>query len=109
FGGFLGQFLARGLSFLGAHALGFIGLLILTILPRLFLATALLLLVFFLFAFGLAAILAHVEAVEDIVHGVAKAALIVDKFLQTIEIAPGTVLDQRTPKLHEVSRGGGWR
>ncbi len=73
--------------------------------------TLLVLAVFFvaLFAFllvGLArAILAHVEAIEQIVHDVAEAALVVEHALEPIEIAAGAFLDQRPPQIDELARG----
>jgi hypothetical protein len=54
------------------------------------------------------AVLAHVQAVEQIVDDVAEAALIVDHAFEAIEIAAGALLDQRAPQIDELA-GGRWR
>src|SRR4029077_1804842 len=69
-----------------------------------FAAVALLVLLVFLVALfavllvGLArAILAHVEAIEQVVDDVAEAALVGQHPLQPVEIAAGALFDQRPP------------
>jgi hypothetical protein len=63
-----------------------------------------------LFAFvlvGLATtVLAHVEAIEQVVHDVAEPALVGQHALEPIEIAAGALLDQRPPQIDQLSRGG---
>ena len=51
------------------------------------------------------AILAHVQAVEQVMHHVAEAPLIVEHALEAIEIAAGALLDQRAPQLDKLARG----
>src|SRR5262249_10390868 len=51
-----------------------------------------------------AAIVAHIQRIEQVVNGVAEARLIFDEPLQAIEIAPGAILNQRTPELHDLAR-----
>ena len=50
-----------------------------------------------------AAILAHVEGIEQVVHDVAEAALVVEHALEPVEIAAGALLDQRPPQLDELA------
>ena len=100
----VGQFVGRGLG-LHAHAFAVGGIGSLAVLALLVLA------VFFLavFAFllvGLArSILAHVEAIEQVVHHVAEPPLVVEHALKAIEIAAGALLDQRAPQIDELARG----
>ena len=49
-----------------------------------------------------AAVLAHFERVEQVVHGVAELALVLQHAFQLVEIAPGAVLDQRTPEIDQL-------
>ena len=96
-----GHVLARGVGLVhaGLHVLGLGALPVLAA----FLLAALLLalLAFLLVGFG-RAVLAHVEAVEQVVHDVAETRLVVDQPLQPVEIAPGAVLDQRPPEIDEL-------
>ena len=62
-------------------------------------------LVAFLLVGVAAAILAHVEGIEQIVHDVAEAALILDHAFEPVEIAAGALLDQRAPQIDELARG----
>ena len=98
------HFVGGGLG-LRAHfvALGGVGrVAILTLLVLAILLVAL----FTLVLVGLAgAVLAHVEAIEEVVHDVAEPALVVDHALKTIEIAAGPFLDQRPPQVDELARG----
>ncbi len=85
--------LVAGLRGLFGLALGVLGLGALA-----FLAGVVLLLVLVAFLALLlvgigGAVLAHVEAVEQIVDGVAEARLLVDQLLQLVEILAGLVLD----------------
>ena len=48
------------------------------------------------------AILAHIERVEQIVDGVAEAALVVDEPFEPVEAAARFVLDDRTPQIDEL-------
>ena len=92
----------RGLRIVGVGTL--------TVLAGLLLAALLLaLLAFFFVRFG-AAILAHVERVEEIVDDVAEARLIFDQPLEPIEIAAGASLDQRAPQstIFFAAGGGVW-
>ncbi len=70
-----------------------------------FLLAAILLafLAFLLVGLG-AAVLAHVEGIEQIVDGIAETRLVLDQPLQAIEIAAGAVLDQRAPELDDLLR-----
>src|SRR5581483_6021427 len=101
FGGFLRQIFAGGFGVLRA-LLRLIGVLVLGVLSRLFLAAALLLFVFLLLAFGIASVLAHVEVVQQIVYRVGEFALIVDQCLQAIETSAGAIFDQRAPEFDQV-------
>jgi hypothetical protein len=65
-------------------------------------------LVAFLFVGFAGAILPHIQAVEQVVHDIAKAALIVEHAFEPIEIAAGALLDQRPPQLDKLARGH-WR
>src|SRR5207245_9015716 len=68
-----------------------------------FVLTAILLalLAFLLVGLG-AAVFAHVERVEEIMDGVAEACLVLDQPLETVEIAPGAILDQRAPQIDDL-------
>ncbi len=105
FGGAFRHVLGRGLGLLQAHALavgGFRGLAV----GAGFVAAALFVaLVAFLLVGVAVAILAHVEGFEQVVHHVAKAALIGEDALEPVEIAAGPLLDDRAPKVHELARG----
>src|SRR5215831_19453629 len=96
-GGGVGHVLARDIGFVDPR-LGVLGVGALAVLAGLFLAAILLaLLAFLLVGFG-AAVFAHVERVEEIMDGVAEACLVLDQPLESIEIAPGAILDQRAPQ-----------
>ena len=61
-----------------------------------FFATVLFSLLTFLVRLG-TAVLAHVERIEQIVDDISEPRLIFDESLETIEVASGAILDQRTP------------
>ena len=106
-GGFGGRFrhvLAGriGLVHPGLHVLGLGALAVFAVL--LLAALLLALLALLLVGFG-RAVVAHVEAVEQIVHHVAEIGLMLDEPLQPVELAPGAVLDQRPPEIDELLGG----
>ena len=80
-----------------------LGLGALAVLAVLVLAAVLLALLAFLLVGLGAAVLAHVERVEQIVDDVAEARLVLDQPLEPIEIAAGAILDQRTPELDQLA------
>ena len=89
---------------LRAHALHVVAIGGLALLAGLLLAA--ILLAFLVLVLGIAAaVLAHFERVEQIVHGVAELALVLDHALELVEIAPGAVLDERTPQIDQLLRG----
>ena len=51
-----------------------------------------------------AALVAHVERVEQVVHRIGEAALVLDHLLEPVEIAAGAVLDPRPPQLDQLAR-----
>ena len=98
-----GHVLARGVGLVDAR-LRVLGIGALAVLAGLLLAAVLLaLLALLLVRFG-AAVLAHVEGVEQIVDGVAEARLVFDQPFEPVEIAAGAILDQRAPQLDELLR-----
>ncbi len=71
---------------------------------------ALIVLAFILFVVGIAAaVVAHVQRVEQVVHGVAELALVLDHAFEPVEIAPGAILDQRPPQIDQLFRVRGRR
>src|SRR5206468_7373790 len=50
------------------------------------------------------AILAHVKIIEQIVHDVAEARLVVDQPLEPVEVLARAVLEQRAPELDQAAR-----
>ena len=104
FGRRIRQFVGGGFG-LRAHAFAVGGVGCIAVLALLVLLV-LLVAVFAFILVGLAgAILAHVETVEQIVHHVAEAALVVEQTLEPVEILAGTLLDQRTPQLDHLACG----
>ena len=64
-----------------------------------------LLLVFALLFIGFRrAIFAHVEVVEQVVHDVAEAGLVVDQLFEAVEVLASALLEQRAPKLDQAAR-----
>ena len=64
---------------------------------------AAILLALLVFVLGIAAaVVAHFERVEQVVHRVAELALVLEHVFQPVEIAPGAVLDQRTPEIDQL-------
>ena len=51
-----------------------------------------------------AAVLAHVEGIEQVVHHVAETRLVLDLPLEPVEIAAGTTLDHRPPQIDQPPR-----
>ena len=51
-----------------------------------------------------AAVLAHVERVEQVVHDIAEAGLLLDQLFEPVEVAAAAVLDQRTPEIDQPLR-----
>ena len=51
-----------------------------------------------------AAIVAHVEGIEEVVDDVAELALVFDRVLEPVEVAPGAALDPAPPQLDEAPR-----
>ena len=51
------------------------------------------------------AILAHIEAIEQVMHDVAEPALIGQHALEPVEIAAGALLDEWAPQVDELARG----
>ena len=99
----VGHVLARDIGFVDPR-LRVIGVGALSVLAGLLLAAVLLALLAFLLVRLGAAVLAHVERVEEIVDGIAEARLILDQPLEPIEIAPGPILDQRAPQIDDFLR-----
>ena len=63
---------------------------------------AAILLALLVFLLGIAAaVLAHLERVEQIVDDVAELPLVLDQAFEPIEITPGAILDQRTPEIDQ--------
>ena len=104
FGGGIGHVLGGHLSVLHAHSLHLIGIGGFAVLAGFLLAAILLALVFLLLGI-VAAILAHFERVEQVVHDVAELALVLDQIFQPVEVAAGAVLDQRTPQINQLLGG----
>ncbi len=104
FGGRLRHVLAGrvGLVHAGLHVLGIGALAVFAVF--LLAAFLLALLALLLVRFG-RAVVAHVEAVEQVVHHVAEIGLMFDEPLQPVEFAPGAVLDQRPPEVDELLGG----
>jgi hypothetical protein len=102
--GAIGQFVGRCFGF-GRQLFAFGRIRGLAVLSGLILLIAVLALFAFLFVGFGRPILAHIQAVEQIVHDIAKAALIVKYAFEPIEIAAGALLDQRPPQLDELARG----
>ena len=99
-----GHVLARGIGFVDPR-LRVLGVGALAVLAGLLLAAVLLALLAFLLVRLGAAVLAHVERIEQIVDGVAEARLVLDQPLQPVEIASGAILDQRPPQIDDLLRG----
>ena len=106
FGSAVRKLVGGDLGVLHAHALRIGGIGRLAVVAGFVLLVLLVALFAFLLVGFAAAVFAHVEIVEQIVHHVAEPALIEQHALQTIEIAPGAILDQRPPQIDELSRGG---
>ena len=104
FGGAIGHVLGRHLRVLRRHALLLIRVGGVAVLARfLFL---LLFVLAFVFVLGFArAVFAHFERLEQIVHGVAELALVLDHVFQPVEVLAGAFLDQRTPEFDQLARG----
>ena len=100
-----GNCVGRGFG-LHAHALAVGGIGRVAVLALLVLAVLFVALFAFLLVGFARAILAHVEAVEQVVHDVAEAALIVEHALEPVEILAGALLDQRAPQIDELLRRG---
>ena len=103
FRGAVGQFVGRSLG-LGGHLFAFGRIGSLAVLAGLVLLVAVLALFAFVFVGLVRTILAHIEAVEQIMHDVAEAALIGEHALEPIEIASGALLDQGPPQLDKFAR-----
>ena len=58
-------------------------------------------------ALARAAVLAHFEGIQQVVHRVAKLPLVLNEILEPVEIAAGTVLDQRSPQIDQLFGGRG--
>ena len=87
---------------LAAHALAFSGVRCVAVLALLVLA-GILLAVLALFLVGFArSVLAHVEAIEQVMDDVAEAALIVEHAFEPVEILAGAILNQRPPQIDEL-------
>src|SRR5262249_9141787 len=104
--GALGQLVGGHLGLLERHPFGVFGFLGLAFAGCVVLATVLIAALFVLVLPLAAAIVAHVERVEQIVDAVGGAPLVGDEFLQAVEVAAGAVLDPRAPKLDQLARGG---
>ena len=85
----------RRLHVLGLGALAVLAVLLLAAVLLAFLALLLV-------GFG-RAVLAHVEAVEQIVDHVAEIALVLDEPLEPVEFAAGALLDQRPPEIDQLA------
>ena len=96
FGRAIGQFVGGGFR-LGRHLFTFGGIGGLAILPGLILLIAVFALFAVLFVGFARTVLAHIQAVQQIVHDIAEAALIVEDAFEPIEIAAGAVLYQGPP------------
>ena len=108
FGGAIGHVLGGHLRVLRAHALHVVAVGGVAVLAGILLAA--LVLAFVVFLLGIAAaVVAHFERVEQIVHRVAELALVLEHAFQPVEIAPGAVLDQRTPEVDQLLGGRGRR
>ena len=81
----------------------------LSVVAGLLLAAVLLSLLAFLLVRLGAAVLAHVERIEEIVDGIAEARLMLDETLQPVEIASGPIFDQRAPQIDDFLRRRGRR
>jgi hypothetical protein len=103
FGCGIGHVLARHIGFIHPR-LRVLGVGALPVLAGLFLAAVLLSLVAFLLVRFGAAVLAHVESVEQIVNGVAETCLVFDQPLEPIEVASGAIFDQRPPQIDKLPR-----
>src|SRR6266849_9430307 len=97
----VGHVLAGGIGFVDPR-LRILRIGALAVLARLFLAAILLALLAFLLVGLGAAVLAHIERIEEIMDGVAEACLVLDQPFEPIEIAPGAVLDQRAPQIDDL-------
>ena len=105
-GGALGQFIGRHLGLLEGHALGVFGFLGLAVARQLVVAALAVAVALVLLVRIAAAVVAHVERVEQVVHGVAEAPLVLDELLEPVEIAAGAVLDPRPPQVDQPARCG---
>ncbi len=86
---------------LRAHALHFVAVGGVAVLAGILLAA--ILLAFFVLILGIAAaVVAHFERVEQVVDRIAKLALVLEHVFQPVEIAPGAVLDQRSPEIDQL-------
>src|SRR5690349_7065754 len=103
FGGGVGHLLARDLGLVDTR-LGILGLLAFAILAGLALALVLLALGALLLVGFRRAVLAHVEIVEEIVHHVAEARLVLDQLFQPVEILAGAILEQWAPEFDQAPR-----
>ena len=101
----LGQLVGGDFRFFERHALGVVGFLRLALLAGL---VRIGLLVAFVFAFlaVAGAVLAHVEAVEQIANDIAEPPLVVEQASETVEVATGAVLDPWPPHVDELLGGG---
>src|SRR6516165_8010120 len=91
FGSAIGQFVGGSFR-LGRHLFAFRGIRGLALPPGLILLIAVFALFAFLFVGFARTILAHVQAIQKIVHNIAEAALIVEHTFEPIEIASGAFL-----------------
>ena len=99
--GGIGHVLGRHLRVLHARALHLVAIGGFAVLAGFLLAAILLALVVFLLGIA-AAVLAHFERVEQIVHGVAELALVLQQAFELVEFSPGAILDQRAPEIDQL-------
>ncbi len=99
------QFVGRRLG-LGAHLVALGGIGRVAVLAGLVLLVLLVALLAFVLVGFARTILAHVQAIEQVVNDVAEAALIVEHAFEAVEIAAGALLNQRTPQLDKLARRG---
>ena len=94
-----------GLRILHGHLLHVLGVGGLALFAGLVLAAVLIAFLALLLFVGGAAVLAHVEGFQQIVHRIAELALVVEQALQPVEAAAGAILDERPPQIDELLRG----
>jgi hypothetical protein len=97
FRGALGQLVGRHLGLFEGHPFGVLGFLGVAFACRIVLAAVLVAALLVLVLRIAAAVVAHVERVEEIMNAVGKTPLVLDELFQAIEIAPGAILDPRAP------------